>query len=235
MATPPPVEKTNLIQDFLTDNLAVFIVGIVIIIAILIVYKKLKGIPLIPDYVRLFNEANIKDEQLNKPTKFSPKWVYRGDNKIGKINTLDTKTVESNPKDIPTFQKEDNRIEFVEKVTTLTVKINHFWFIWYGKPILLKYKEGEAEIKGDKIIFSSDTGFTSIGYEYMTKTMFKEGISILDGHYAKRLFETNVNLFASRMAKISAETPEMAHEINLRKLEIDKIKAEKERKMGSMM
>ncbi len=194
--------------------------------------RQMKKIPRMEDYTKVFKDQDIVDQQLNKPDKYEPKWLYRGHELLGKIIAYDEQPHE----DIVSKEQEKFMIEgFRETMTVLTFVPKLYGKICIGKGQILRFKSKEAKVEEDKLVFPSTTGFTALGHEYVTKASFKESASIIEGTYAKRLFEANVNLFASRMAHISAETPEMAHELALRRLDIDRIKAEKQMKMGQLI
>lgn len=221
-----------------------------IIFGFIILFKKVRSIPAKPDYIRIFQDRSIRDEALNKPNRYDPKWLYRGDKKLGRIVTIDTKIWKSEKTKeesrIYGYSKKKKEIEEPEHeftspidyevmITTIVFRMDCFLkFLWYNKRIL-RFRTEEATVKDDKIIFDSNVGFTALGNEYTTRTSYPETSAIIEGHYSKRLFEANVNVMAGRMEKISAETPEMAHELNLKRLEIEKIRAEKEKKLGSLV
>jgi hypothetical protein len=226
----------NSMSSFIQDNLFLLIVVFIAVFGITLIYKKWRPVPPKPDFIKIFKETNIKDEALNKPNKYEPQYLYRGDVCLGKIVTFDEQKYKADDEYIDLPDKRKMKIEgFEDNLTTVVFKPKRaLWIIWHGKEIL-RFKTDEAEIKDNKLIFSSDMGFTAIGREYITKTAFKEGSTVIEGSWIKRLFEGNVNVMASRMSHISAETPEMAHELSLKRLEIERIRAEKERKIGSMI
>lgn len=218
---------------FLEDNFLWILLVFGMIMAFIIIYKKVRSIPNKPDYIKIFHDRSIKDESLNKRNKYDPLWIFRGDQRIGKIVSIDTKKYKHDP--IKDEYKAGLKQEFEIEITTIVFKINSFLkFFWYGKRIL-RFITTEAEIKGNKVLFDSTVGFTALGMEYTTKTSYPETSAIVDSHYSKRLFEANVNVMAGKMESISAEDPAYAHELTLKRLEIERIRAEKEKKVGQMI
>lgn len=211
----------------------VLVVGMAI--GFLILYKKLQPNKAQVDFVRIMNERNVKDEDLNDIGKLDPKWIYRGEEKIGKVIKKDDKHFTYKP----TKEEVDTKAGIYgweADITTIVFRPKS-WFLglYIGEKKILRFKMGEAIIRDRKLIFPSTVGFTALGNEYVTKNSFKELAQVIDAEYSKRLFEANVNVMASKMSHISAETPEMAHELSLKRLEIEKIRAEKQAKVGGLI
>lgn len=203
--------------------------------AVVFLLSKFRGRKQVPDYVKIFKEQSIRDESLNKRNKLDPKWIYYGDEKIGKIMTIDTQRYKYEP----TKEERDLKVGIYgweENITTITFRDrNPIINIWVGEKKIMRFKESEGKRFGSKLMFSSDFGFTALGNQYTTKTGFKETAGIIDSEYSKRLFEGNVSIMASKMAGISGETPEFAQERELRRLEIEKIRMEKQSKVGGLI
>lgn len=202
---------------------------------IVFLISKFKGVKKIPDYVKIFNEQSIKDESLNKRNKLDPKWIVYGDEKIGKIMTIDTNRYSYTPTK-EEFATKAGISQWEDNITTVTFRDrNAIINLWLGEKKIMRFKDTEGKRWGDKLIFSSDLGFTALGNQYTTKTGFKETSGVIEADYSKRLFEGNVTIMASKMAGISGETPEFAQERELRRLEIEKIRMEKQSKIGGLV
>lgn len=204
------------------------------LIGFLVLYKKMRATPSQPDFIRIFNERGIRDETLNVINEYEPNFVYRGNQCLGRIVSYDTKKLKYNP----TKQEIDTKAGihgWEAEIATVVFRPKTIWKIYMGAKRILRFKVEEAKIKDRKLIFPSTTGFTALGNEYVTKSSFKEASLLIDTEWSKRLFEANVNVFASKMSHISAETPEMSHELSLKRLEIEKIRAEKQAKVGGLI
>lgn len=222
----------NAFSIFMEENLVLLLFLFGLIIVFVIIFKKFRSIPPKPDFVRIFHDQSIKDESLNKPNKYEPKYLFRGDILLGKIVSIDSQPYESQT------TKEDLKFgleAWKADLTTVVFKPVWKWKLCLGKKKILRFKTNEAKIENHKLVFPSSMGFTALGNEYISKPSFKEVSTLIEGFWSKRLFEANVNVMASKMSHISSETPEMAHELNLKRLEIERIRAEKERKLGQLI
>lgn len=199
-----------------------------------ILYKMMRSVPKQPDFVKIFKDQAIRDEDLNMPHDLDPKFLYRGEKLLGRIVRIDSQDVKYEP---PKIEKETAQIydKWEKNLTTVIFRGKTFWNFYLGEKKILIFETGEAKIDGRNLIFPSSVGFTAVGQQYTTKTSFRTVSQIIEGEWSKRLFEANVNVMASRMAHISAETPEMAHELSLRRLDIERIKAEKETKVSGLI
>lgn len=225
-----PISTFNL---FLEQNMFNLVIVGGIAIMILIIYKKWQPTPKQPDFITVFHDNTIEDERLNVPDTYEPKWLYRGHQLIGLIVGYDQHNYDN--KDIPREEDKFGLYKWSGNITTVIFRTKTFWKFFLGKKQILKFKSEEANIEENKLVFPSHSGFTALGQVYTTKSSYPEVSSIIEGVYSKRLFEANVNLFASKMSYVSQIDPIMSHELNLKKLEIEKIRAEKEKKIGSLI
>lgn len=218
---------------FLDENIfSIMIVGGVVV-GFVFLYRMLRKVPTQPDYVGVFHDLNIRDEQMNKPTKIDPKMLWRGTEPLGKIISYDTQTYNYNP---TKEEKEKGMYDkFLKEITTIVYRPKTFWKFYFGEKRIVLLEKGEGVIQEHRFVIPSSVGLTAIGKTYVTKGSFTETARIVDGTFSKRLYESNVNVMASRMSHIAQETPEMAHELNLARLKIEQIRAEKETKMGGLI
>ena len=233
------------LSAFIENNLIYIILIFGIGIGGVFLYKMIRGIPKQTDFIKVFQEKTISDEAMNKTDKkFGIKSLWRGHQYIGRILTYSDTFQKIQTK---TEAKEDNRGWKDKKppekiiVHTITFKTPSFrilGFKFFGfKKEILKFTDKDrykVEEKG-KLVFPSDVAFTALGYEYATVNSYPLLTRLIDDNWNKRLLEANVNLMASRMSQMSAESPEMAHELSLKRLEIERIKAEKQLKTGSII
>ena len=223
---------TDALTMFIQDNMVLLLFAIGVVMVVVILFKKLRSVPPKPDFIKIFQEQSIRDESLNKPNKYDPKFLYRGDTFLGKIVSIDDHKYRT------AISKEEYKFKLADWEAQLTSVVfipKWKWRICIGRKKILRFKTSEAKIEEDKLVFPSSAGFTALGNEYITKSSFKEVSTLVEGFWSKRLFEANVNIMASRMSHIASETPEMAHELNLKRLEIERIRAEKERKLGQLI
>ena len=223
------------LNTFLDQHGLEIVIGGGALIGFLILWKKLRKVNTQPDFIKIFKEQNIRDESLNETGRFDVKWLYRGEEKLGRILDLDTQKINYTP----TKQEFDTKAGiqgWESDITTIVFRPkNAVLNLWLGEKRILRFKPDEARVEGRKLVFPSSMGFTALGGEYITKTSFKEISTVIESDWNKRLFEANVNVMASKMSHISAETPEMAHELSMKRLEIDKIRADKQAKVGGLI
>lgn len=224
------VLSNALIDEYLFE---IIILGAVFI-GIIILYKKLRIVPKTPDFVRVFRDQLIRDEVMNKPSKYEPRWFYYGDKLIGRIISYDRQNVKYNP---PKQEKEAGMYEkWEKKIVTMTIMKKTWWKICLSGKEIIMFQESEAEQqKGRKLVIPSDLGLTALGQVYSTKSSYHFTSRIIEGDWNKRLLEANANVMASRMSHIAQETPEMAHELSMKRLDIDRIRAEKESKVSGLI
>ena len=229
--------ETAFLNEILDKHGLEIVIGVGSLIGFMILYKKLRSIPKQPDHPRIMAEKMVEDESLNKLHKLNAKWLYRGEEKIGRILTTDTKKYNYTPSKEELDTKAGMK-GWEMDITTIVFKPKDFMglYLFSGKK-LVKFKESEASISENHkdLIFSSDMGFTALGNVYMTKTSYTEISNVVEAEWSKRLLESNVNIMASKMSHIAAETPEAALELSLKRLEIEKISAEKQAKVGGLI
>jgi hypothetical protein len=229
------VDQATILNDFLDKHLLELIIGGGALVGFIFFYRKFRNMPNTPDFIRIFNQQNIKDESLNVRDKLSPLWLYRGEEKIGRILNDNSNKYSYTP----TKQELDTKSGISgwnENIRTIVFRTKDFMGTYiFSKKNILRFKEGEARQEGKKLVFTSDMGFTALGNEYVTKTSFKEVSQIIDSEWSKRLFEANVNLMASKMHHMSGESPEYAQQRAIELLKIEQIKAEKQSKIGGLI
>ena len=240
------VDAGSAINTFIEDNLLFLIMAFGILIGFIILWKKMRKVPANPDYLKIFKEKNIHDEMLNKRNKHDPVWLMKGEEVIGRIVAWDSQ----NYKYVPTKLEKDAGMwdNWEKNITTVVFKEGSRWKWFLGQKRILrfsaedegKFEDGKLVKHGvirqkNKLVIPSDIGLTALGDEYITKDSYQHISRIVLGEYDKRLMEANVNLMAGHMSKISAETPEMAHELALKRLDIERIRAEKETKVSGLI
>ncbi|MBU1613653.1 hypothetical protein KKC87_04500 [Patescibacteria group bacterium] len=230
-------------SQFIQENTIWIIIIVAVIIGLIYLYKLLRSVPKQPDYVRIFRDKMIQDEKYNKPdARYGIRRVYRGEQLIGSVASI-SENIFGVSKIMMTEKnfKWDKIPRENVKVYTIAFKPPLFKILGFQlfsfKKEILKFTERDRwKIKErGHLVFPSDVGFTSLGHVYATQTSYRQLSRVIEDEFNKRLFEVNTQLFASRMTQISAETPEMSHELALKRLEIEKIKAEKQLKLGSIV
>ncbi len=235
-----PADALNV---FLEENATLLAVVIGGPIAALYAYKYLRSVPKQMDYIQVFKDRTVTDEQFNKPDKkFGVKSVWRGSKMLGKVVSFSSTPYKSVKKtDTAKTALWDRKAR--EKIMVHTVTFKPVMFQMLGiefmkfKKEILKFTDLDShEISEDgKLTFPSDVAFNSLGNVYVTMNSYPQLSRIIEDDFNKRLFEVNTQLFASKMTQISAETPEMSHELTLKRLEIEKIKQEKQMKLGNII
>lgn len=221
--------------QFIDQNFIWIAISFGMLLGFLVLYRMIRKVPPKPDFIKVFRDQYARDESLNLPSEFDARILFRGHQLLGKIVGYDVQLHEYvTDFDEKKFAYENWRTQMSSLVFIRPKKF--IWFTFYvGKREILLFKKTEAKQEGEKLVFPSDTGFTALGSVFVTKTSFKEASSIIEGVWSKRLFEANVNVMASKMSHIAQESPEMAHELNLKRLEIERIKAEKDKKVGQLI
>lgn len=220
------------ITIFIEENMILIFILSGMFLGFFMLFKMIRKVPAQPDFIRIFKDQAIKDQQLNKPDEYEPHWLYRGHKLLGKIVAYDEQ-----PYNNQTTKEEDKfgLSNWKANLTTVIFIKPLFMKFCIGSRQILRFKTEEANIENDRLVFPSDAGFTALGGEFITKKSFPEASAVIEGVYSKRLLEANVNIMASKMSHISSESPEMAHELNLKRLEIERIRAEKEKKIGQLI
>lgn len=229
--------------NFIQENTIWIIIIFGIIIGIVYLWKLFRSIPKQPDFVRIFRDKMVEDEKYNKPDgRYGIRKIYRGEQLLGAVSTIS-----ENLFGVSKIMMTEKKMKWEKipreqmKVYTVTFKrplfkILGFQIFGFAKEILKFTDKDRWEIKDyGHLVFPSDVGFTALGNVYATQSSYRGLSRVIEDEFNKRLFEVNTQLFASRMSQISAETPEMAHELALKRLEIEKIKAEKQLKLGSIV
>ena len=237
-----------IMQAFLEDNIIFILIAMAIPIGFLFLFRALRKVPGQPDYIRVFRDEMIIDESMNKPEKkYGVKSLWRGRQVLGKVVTISDKIVNVPKKsELVKVGKMDSKGRPIdvhkEKMRMFTVvfkkpALNLFLFkIFMGKEIIHFSDRDEYTIEDKgRLIFPSDTAFTAIGKVFSTTNSYQQLSVVVLDVWNKNLLQANTNLMSSEMAKISAQTPEMAHNLSLKRLEIDKIRAEKQMKIGQII
>lgn len=222
------------ISTFIEQNIWTIIIGVGTLVGFILLYRYLRPVPRQVDYIKVFNEGTIRDEALNVPHAYHPRWLYRGEGRLGKIVNIHSAIVDYKP---TKEEREKGQIydDWKKTLVTIVFREKTFWKFYLNEKKILRFEEGEATYRDDKLIFPSDCAFTAMGKEYMTIGSFQYTSPIVEGNWNKRMLEANVNIMASKMASIASETPEMAHELSLKRLDIERIRAEKETKMSGLI
>ena len=227
--------EAEFVNQFLDAHLLELVIMGGMIFGFVIIYKKFRPNQTQPDFLKVMSEKNVKDEDLNVIQSLDAKWLYRGEQRLGRILRSDSKKYNYSP------TKEEVATKagiggWQSEISTIVFRQKDFLGAYlFGQKKVLRFKPSEAQVEGDRLIFASDMGFTALGNEYITKTSFREISTVIESEWSKRLFEANVNVMASKMSHISAETPEMAHELSLKRLDIERIRAEKQQKVGGLI
>jgi len=212
-------------------------------------YKKIRKVPINPDYIKVFHEGMIGDEKLNhRERRFGVKLLYRGHELIGKVLThslVDYKVPKkSSLRNIgkTNYKGEPWKLD-EEKMSihTVTFKKPLFNFIFFRifspKKEILKFSDNDnfkIEEKG-KLVFSSDTAFNALGNVFATVTSYEQIASTILDHYHKNMLLASNNMYAAEASKIGSIPVQYAHELSLKRLEIEKIRAEKAAKLGQIV
>ncbi|KKN60146.1 hypothetical protein LCGC14_0535240 [marine sediment metagenome] len=237
------VEVADAFNVFLEENLTLLVFAIGTPIALLYLYKYLRSVPKQVDYISIFKDRTVTDEQFNKPDKrFGVKTIWRGNKILGKVLTFSSTPYKSVKKtDTAKTASWDRKAR--EKIMVHTVTFKPIMFQFLGiefmkfKKEILKFTDLDSFVidENNKLIFPSNVSFNSLGSIYVTMNSYPQLSRIIEDDFNKRLFEVNTQLFASKMTQISAETPEMSHELALKRLEIEKIKQDKMMKLGNII
>lgn len=233
------------IQTLIEENLVM--IGLIVAVPILLLYayKRIRAIPTQPDYIKIFHNQQIADERLNRTEKrYGWKFLYRGHSLLGKIITVsDTKYKTPKKGDYEGVGKREWQQQPKETVNIISITFRRlvfnlgFYKIFHWHRDILKFTEKDhyAIEEGGKLVFPSDVSFTALGECYATVNSYEKLSRVILDNFSTRLLMANTNLMAGEMAKISSISPQMAHELNIKRLEIDKIKAEKMMKMGNII
>jgi hypothetical protein len=74
---------------FVQDNLLTIIIVIGMAFVCLLLYRKLRRIPAQPDFLRIYQEQEIRNENLNKPdATYGLRYLYRGHQLLGIIHHI---------------------------------------------------------------------------------------------------------------------------------------------------
>jgi len=235
----------NIIDSIIgQDNFIYIAVAIGVPLIMYLIYRRVQKVPKMVDYIKIYRDGMIQDEDLNKPDSFlGMKGLWRGNMYLGKINTISESQVKLMAKPLEETKKVTEWKDVKrDTMTVYTVvfskplkKIGNKYIPNWKKSILKFTELDKHSFENDKLIFPEDTMFTALGHVYATQNSYdKIARTVLDDHN-KRLLMSNTNLMASEMSKISATTPEMAHEISMKRMEIEKVKQEKMMKMGQVV
>jgi hypothetical protein len=219
---------------WLTDNIVVIGIFVAVIYFGYMIYRQTKKVPPVPDFIKVWKDRAVDEEKLNKvEKKFGAKWLYRGEEYLGQIKTFGKQKYKVNmhpEKDKP--QPDD----FAEKeVVTITFSPQVFGRIHSGKRHILRFIDGEARMENGKLVFPSYFTFTSFGNEFISLAMIQPTTKVIEDNWNKRLYEASANAFANQMLKISGYLTEFAQQRKVQELEIEKMKAERQMKMGSII
>lgn len=213
----------------------------------LLVYRKTRGVPPNPDFIKVFKTMFIDDEKYNIPDKtYGVQYLYRGTELLGRIVSLSENVYNIAVKTAVAKTDKNDFRDKTERAETRVVTVC-FRPVWFRTPLfrrpvfkrskdIIKFTDEDTySLEAGKLIFPEFINFTSLGKVYSTQSSYAKLSRVIEDDFNKRLFETNTNLFAAKMTQISAQTPEMAHELHKAQLEIDKIKAEKSVKLGNVV
>lgn len=232
---------------FIEENLALIVLIVGIPVGLLYLYKIYRKVPAQPDYIRVFKESMLWEEKLNKPDKkYGLKYIYRGKKKIGKILSMaDGLYNVPRKSELHKVGRATDKGQPIDvgkerlRIFTVTFRPIHYTFLGidvsWGKEILKYSEKDEFVVEDQKIIFGSDVSFTSLGQVYATLNSYQQISTTILDIWNKNLLQSNTNLYSSEMVKISAQTPQMAHELALKRLEIEKIKADKMAKLSNII
>lgn len=227
-----------LISTFINEYAIFVIIAIAAVLGISYLYKMMRNIPKQVDYVKVFHENMIRDENLNIPDKnLGMKYLYRGEQLLGKIISFSTgkfdlikdrETVKS-----MNWDKKKKEAKVIYTITFKRPKKLLYFRTFLGRKEILKYTEQDTwSNEGDRLVFPEYVSFTSLGKVYMPINSYEDTSRIVQDDINRQLNSVQTNLYAGQMQSISAQTPEMAHQLSLKRLEIEKIKAEKQMKQS---
>lgn len=227
--------ESILAGTFIEQNFIYIIIIMGVIFGAVFLYKKFQPMPREPDYTKIIHGKMVRDQYLNVPSEHYPFYLVRGKKVLGKIIKQSQEVIKYTPttEEFKAGRGHKFPDTIIETVVFLPKKfLGRFW---YGEEQILKFTKGDGEVVGENLVFPSNMVFNSLGDVYFTNTIQKEATSIIEADWSKRLLESNVSVMASKMSHISAETPEMAHDLALKRLDIERIKAEKSAKLGNMI
>lgn len=237
------------VADFTNENLGWIIIIIAMVFGMFILYRKVRKIPQNPDFIKIFHESMIGDESLNKRDKvFGLKWLYRGEQLIGRILTVSQNDFlvpkKSSIPDIGKSTRDGRPYELKRedmKIATITFKrpllnlgITRFYRM---KKDILKFTNRDnfrVEEKG-KLVFPSDCSFTALGNVYATMNSYQQVSSVILDQYNKNLMVATNNLMAGEMQKVSSMKPEFAHALVMKDKEIQALREAKQAKMSGVI
>jgi hypothetical protein len=201
------------------------------------VIRMFRKTPKNPDYVKIWADKSVEDEVLNVPDRlFGLQYVFRGERLLGKIMKYDEQKVKINPTPENPDEKKEKYAEGKEQtVCTITFRQRSSLNLFLGKIQQILCLLQDFKTEGNKIVFPSSTGFTSLGNHYIVKSSYPEGAKVVEMNWARRFAEAQANAFGNQMLKISGLVVEYAEERRLRELEIEKLRAEKQIKSGNII
>jgi len=250
---------TDGLNNFLTqDNLLLLAVGAAVVFFVLILIKKFKKPDGMPDFVGMMHKEFIEDEKFNIPDKdYGLKRLYRGDVLLGKIYSFSQlqadlikewkmqkegsqsytpKRAEDNPavKKWEALAREETDVYTVvfkkPSIEIPYINVN----LYFGKKYQFKWTGLDYfEMSGNDLIFPENVALTAFGRTYVTQGSYYKTSGIIHDMYNAKLFELNVQLFAAKMNSISAETPEMSHQLAMERLRIQAAIEAKQVRTGS--
>ena len=223
--------------QFLLDNILYFVIVAAAAFGIFFAYRFLKKIPKNPDYVRIWNEQNIEDEKFNKTdTMFGYKFLFRGERLLGKILTFSNVKMSINPTpEDPTKYKEGKAEEIEEDICTVVFKPHTTGKLYLGKKTMIKFLKDDVRYEGKRIAIPENYAITALGNCYFVHQSLPAITKSIEANWSRRFAEAQANAYGQQMLKVSGFITEYAQERRLRELEIDKLKAEKQLKMGTVI
>lgn len=213
-----------------------------VIFGFMILLRKIQPIKKQPDYMEVFKTMFIEDEALNVPNKiYGLKELFKGGEKLGDIVSFSHQFVNAAKKTVMSYDEGKSRWkeiprEMIEVYTIVFSKPSSIPLIgmFFKQNYIMKFEPiNQHEIQNKRIIFPEWVSFTQMGKVYFPKESFGKISRVIDDDYSKRFWEVNTQSYAATMANISAQTPEMAHELALKRLEIQAAKEARMVKTGS--
>jgi hypothetical protein len=230
---------------FVQDNLLTIIIVIGMAFVCLLLYRKLRRIPAQPDFLRIYQEQEIRNENLNKPdATYGLRYLYRGHQLLGIIQSLSHTWVNSErkPQTTSKFLRQDQKVyegtKAKIKIGTVTFKRPVWKFKGLGKTDILRFTEEDdftEEHSRKALVFPETTAFNCIGNTYCTVNSYPVLSRVLEDNFNKHLFNLNANFMASAMSQIQGIRPEWAFMLEQKRMEIQAAEKAKQMKISGIL
>ena len=236
---------TEPIAAFINDNLLTIIVVIGMGFIILMLYRKIRRIRPQPDFLRIYAQEEIRNENLNRPdATYGLRYLFRGHQLLGVIKSLSVVLVNAEKKvqTVSKFLSRDAKIYEGQKakikVYTITFRRPMWKFKGLGKIDILRFTEEDDFIEEHSqkaLVFPETTAFNCIGNTYCTINSYPVLSKVLEDNFNKHLFNLNANFMAAAMSQIQGIRPEWAFLLEQRRMEIQAAEKAKQMKISGII